>query len=359
MSSCTSPLYRVPVGSLNFGRLLPSDQSRRRNGGVFLRYDELKEYEKLDGWYPDSVQVIRCQQCASCRLKSSFDWAIRCSLEAEEHEHNYFVTLTYDDFHLPRGEFVDFKGDVYDSNLRLKDCQLFLKNLREWERTVNSNTGVKVFYCGEYGDLNGRPHYHLCLFGVSNIPDLVFQRRSGEFNYYKSVLYESFWSDKSLGLGIPRGFVDITDLSFDTVAYTARYVMKKQKGLIKKDFLEFYNTLSDPLPLRTQPFICMSRRPGLAASYYERNKGQILSEDLIKDQKKFKLYAVMPARYFSKLLERDFPDDYEVIKNKRRRSGIAARKLKLMSVSESESDRLLRDSDIINSKERRFRIKSL
>ena len=52
--------------------------------------------------YPDVKYIpIPCGRCIGCRLKYSRDWADRCMLEAQYHEHNVFLTLTYDDSHLP------------------------------------------------------------------------------------------------------------------------------------------------------------------------------------------------------------------------------------------------------------------
>lgn len=190
--SCTSPLYRIPRGSLNYTCLNEFDRRKVRNDGVFLTFDAVQAYKDRPGFNVDAVQIIPCGQCTNCRLSRSRDWAIRCSLEASMHEFNYFVTLTYNDTHLPRGEFVDFNGDIWESNLNRRHIQLFIKSLREYERTHFNNTGIKVFYCGEYGGQTGRPHFHLIVFGASEIPDLTFFEKRGSYKYYKSVLYEKY-----------------------------------------------------------------------------------------------------------------------------------------------------------------------
>lgn len=357
--SCTSPLYRVPVGSLNYMHLTPYDRSRIRNKGVFLPYEALLDYKDMPGFDVDKVQIIPCGQCTSCRLAKSNDWAIRCSLEASMHEFNYFVTLTYDNEHLPSGEFVDYTGEIYDNNLCRRHIQLFIKNLREWERTTNNNTGIKVFYCGEYGGLTSRAHYHICLFGVSEIPDLRFSFKNGAYKYYKSTLYERFWSSDITGIKIPRGFVDISDVSFDSLAYTARYVLKKQQGCMKKDFLEYYSELEEPPELRTQPFVGMSLKPGIAAEYYEENKLQIRSEDLVKYQKKYELFMSKPPKYFDKLFDREDPEAFEEVKRKRIESATAARKTKSTLFSESELARMQHEAKIMKDKEDRYYVRRL
>ena len=58
-----------------------------------------------------------------------------------------FVTLTYDDDHLPE----------YNS-LNYKHFQDFMKRLRK------SHSGVRFYMCGEYGEDFSRPHYHALLF---------------------------------------------------------------------------------------------------------------------------------------------------------------------------------------------------
>lgn len=62
---------------------------------------------------------LPCGQCSSCRLERSRQWAIRCMHEAQLHNENAFITLTYDDEHLP-----------LDNSLNLKHFQDFMKRLR-------------------------------------------------------------------------------------------------------------------------------------------------------------------------------------------------------------------------------------
>ena len=60
------------------------------------------DYENLKYKYPDNKR-LSCGQCIGCRLESSRQWAIRCVLESKlyDSELNWFMTLTYDDAHLP------------------------------------------------------------------------------------------------------------------------------------------------------------------------------------------------------------------------------------------------------------------
>lgn len=357
--SCTSPLYRIPVASRSFAALLPFDQNRKRNGGVFLRYDELQSYNGSPNFFESDVQVIRCGQCIDCRLAYSRDWAVRCSLEAAQHEFNYFVTLTYDDFHLPGGEYLDVDGEVKLSSLNRSHVVSFIKRFREWDRVTNGNTGLKVFYCGEYGDRNDRPHYHLCIFGCSELPDLSFSFQRGNFKYFKSDIVERCWSERIAGIYVPFGFVDISECSFDSIAYTARYIMKKQKGKSMSSFFEFYNSLDDPPALRVQPFVGMSRRPGIASAYFEQNADQILLEDKVKYQKAYDLYSSKPPRYFDKLFEARDPVAFTSLKKRRSVLSQGASNLKRLYFSESVLGRLKRENSIASMKETKYHVRPI
>lgn len=366
--SCTSPIYRVPLGSESFKLLNGHDRSRVRNEGVlFFDLDSVIRLKEIPGFNEDDIQILPCGQCRTCRLGRSKEWAVRCALEADRHKHNYFVTLTYDDFHLPKGEFLDYSRNLWESNLRKSDVQKFLKNLRQVEVRDFGNVDedgkcpMKVFYCGEYGDQNGRPHYHLILFGCSEIPDLVYNFTKGNYKYYKSAIYERCWSTRESGVKVPRGFVDITEASFDNMAYTARYVMKKIGGLAKKEFMKYYDTLDpDARPeVRLAPFLNMSLKKPIGIDYFIENMENINLEDKVKYMKKFELHQSRPPRYFEKLFERDDPEGFKAFKARRKKNGIAGKKFRASRFSESERGRMLREDSILAAKEKKYYVRSL
>ena len=92
---------------------------------------------------------VPCGQCLSCRIDYSRDWAARCVHESQLHAVNSYITLTYDDFHLP---------DNY--GLEKDALQKFMKRYRKM-----FGKGIRFFGCGEYGEETSRPHYHLIIFG--------------------------------------------------------------------------------------------------------------------------------------------------------------------------------------------------
>lgn len=109
-----------------------------------------------------------CGSCLGCRLKKSKQWAVRCLKELEYWEEACFVTLTYNDNCLPYafsksliGGYDDYGNalPIVEPTLYRRDLQLFNKRLRRKLDKLGLNAKIKIFYAGEYGDENHRPHY--------------------------------------------------------------------------------------------------------------------------------------------------------------------------------------------------------
>jgi hypothetical protein len=189
---------------------------------------------------------LPCGKCMGCRVKYSISWALRCVHESQDHEHNSFITLTYDDDHLPKG-----------GTLVKKHFVDFMKRLR---RKLEP-TKIRYFMCGEYGDKFQRPHYHALIFGY-DFPDKV------EFKYRKnSILYTS---DELAELW-PFGFVTVGELTYESASYTAQYATKKIRGELAD---QIYGD-------RVHPYITMSRNPGLGTNYFNKYKKELFQHDSI------------------------------------------------------------------------------
>lgn len=228
--------------------------------------------------------TLPCGSCIGCRLERSRQTALRCVHESRMHEHSCFVTLTYDDDHLHK---LCRKTDAGYS-LERSHVQKFIKRLRfAVSRGLFSSSVSKVvvFGSGEYGDSNGRPHFHLILFGVNFFDRVVCGVRDG-FRYYRSKLLESLWS---------FGFSCVCDFSFEAAAYVARYCLKKVKG---KDALDYYKG-------RTPEFGIFPSRPALGKSWYQAFGCRDLENH---DSCIARGHECKPPRYYDKLRERDNPD---------------------------------------------------
>lgn len=198
--------------------------------------------------------TLPCGQCIGCRLEKARQWALRCTHEAQMHEHNSFVTLTYENAPL---------------SLNHRHFQLFMKRLRK----ANPDTPIRYYMAGEYGAKLQRPHYHACLFGIWFPDQLQFSKR-GDNILYTSKQLEQLW-----GLG----FCTVAEVNSQTAGYVARYATKKITG----DLADAHYRKPDPETgelVKIEPeYNRMSLKPGIGATWiekYERDvypRGEVLS----------------------------------------------------------------------------------
>lgn len=274
---------------------------------------------------------LPCGRCIGCRLKYSRDWADRCMLESLQYKNNIFLTLTYDDNHIPECQ----EGSPIHP-LKKRDLQLFIKRLRK----EFPNDRIRYFACGEYGSNSMRPHYHLLVFNIP-LGDLVFHHRdinNGNL-YYTSPTIDRCWYPESDSNLPPdkrsiNGFHLISDVTWDTCAYTARYIMKKQKGK-NADIYEKYNFPPE--------FTIMSRKPGIAADFYNEHNDIVINPYYLPTKDGHK--TIRSNRYFDKLFDIEYPNDLEFIKEERIRIAKANEDMKANLTSLSYRERLIAEEE--------------
>lgn len=128
------------------------------------------------------------------------------SHEQQMHKASCFLTLTYDEEHLPPL-----------GQLEKRDLQLFFKRLR---KVVGP---FRYVACGEYGELRRRPHFHVALFGHDFAHDrLVSGRGIRDEPLYQSATLGGVWT---------AGLHAIGSLTFESAAYIARYITKRVSGV--------------------------------------------------------------------------------------------------------------------------------
>ena len=136
-----------------------------------------------DPYWKDQLIQIPCGKCIGCRLEYSRQWANRCMLELQYHDSAYFVTLTYNEEHVPR---TGLHGEM---SLRKRDFQLFMKRLRK----KYSDDRIRFYAAGEYGTTTQRPHYHAILFGL-HLDDLQVYKSKDSYKYFTSPGLQRVWS---------------------------------------------------------------------------------------------------------------------------------------------------------------------
>lgn len=230
-------------------------------------------FDRAQG-FSDKPIDIPCGRCIGCRLERSRQWAIRCVHEASLHDDNCFITLTYAET---------------GPSLCLEDWQKFMKKVRK----KYQHKRIRFFHCGEYGETNGRPHFHACLFG-HDYHDRVLEYTRDNIRHYNSPTLEEEWG---------KGRVEVGDVSFESAAYVARYIMKKITG---PSAAEHYKG-------KRPEYITMSRRPGIGRGWYEKYKHEVFPEDFIVMRG-----MKMPVpRAYNRAFEAEHPDEYARIKARR------------------------------------------
>lgn len=240
--------------------------------------------------YMPSIPVP-CGQCIGCRLAHSAEWALRCVHEASLHSQNSFLTITYAPEHIPEG-----------GTLVKKDCQLFLKRFRK----EIYPTKIRVYYCGEYGEQRGRPHYHLLIFGY-DFDDKVLvrdpRRPRNAPPIYHSPLLDKLWG---------KGKSVIGDVTYQSAGYVARYCIKKQTG---KNSMHAYTRIDHNGNTYTimPEFAHASNRDGIGAQWYKKYASDCFPSDyLVHEAKKCRV-----PRYYERLFEIDNSEKLAEIKAER------------------------------------------
>lgn len=254
-------------------------------GDTGKRLMTFKKSEALSG----IPVTVPCLKCPDCRLLYSAQWAVRGVHELRLHNMNEFLTLTYDDKHLP------CVVDEGLPTLRMRDAQLFMKRLRKVY-----GKGVRMMCAGEYGGRTERPHYHFILFNWTVEDKRFYKETVRGDRLYKSEIVRRLW---------PFGDNVIGDVSFESIAYVARYIVGKDE---KSEY--WYGG-------REVEFFNKSNRPGIGAKAFDKyGEEWFVNDSVIIDGRELR-----PPRYYDVKYELRDPEAYDLIKVARRRKASLAK----------------------------------
>jgi hypothetical protein len=240
--------------------------------------------------------TIPCGRCLGCKIESSRKWAVRAVHELKFHDQSCFLTLTYNDEHLPEG-----------GTLEKSDWVKFMKRLRKHVFKTTGKT-IRFLMCGEYGERDKRPHYHAVIFGY-DFTDKVHYKNSPKSGakLFRSPTLEKLWADKD---GNPIGFCDIGDVTFDSAQYVAGYVTKKITGATAHEHYQSIDPETGEITQRIPEFLLMSRRPGLGYQWIEKYHSDVYPNDKVHINGK----QSKPPRYYDKFIEKLDPVQFDIVK---------------------------------------------
>jgi hypothetical protein len=181
-------------------------------------------------------QIVPCGKCNFCLQNRRNAWAFRLTYELKRAKTASFITLTYDNEHVPvkiigtRPYLVLDKSELQSFHKVLKQYQsrllrkLKIKDRKEWK--------IKYYSCGEYGTTYNRPHYHCIIY---NLHPKVKEK----------LAVNEIWK---------KGTIFFGTVEEASIQYVAKYVIDKEQA---ED-------------LRTKPFANMSK--GLGSNYIDKRK---------------------------------------------------------------------------------------
>lgn len=161
------------------------------------------EYELTNCLRPFRVEVTRnsvtvpmyigCGRCVLCMQANKNQWVFRLEQTAKHSKFNYFVTLTYDDEHLPE------IGDNGSYNIT---C--FLKRVRKKTQLPEN---FKYYFCTELGEKYGRLHHHAILFNTGC-----------SFLKIREIIKRDW----------PYGFIDVKEVNSNRIKYVTKYCVQME-----------------------------------------------------------------------------------------------------------------------------------
>lgn len=200
-----------------------------------------------------------CGQCHHCRGVNRRVWAHRILLESSSWPSNSFLTLTYNDDHLPVEEFFHKKtGEVFAPlSVSPYEHKSFIDKLRSAYRYYTGEC-LRYYMVGEYGDKSQRPHYHYALF---NFPRCTIGAKVINKQFFPCYCGSCQLISKCWG----KGNIFQGDVNSKSALYIAKYL---QKHLTNSNWKrqDSYTGLTNAQKLagRHPEFARMSNKPGIA-----------------------------------------------------------------------------------------------
>lgn len=215
-----------------------------------------------------------CGRCAPCRNSKASIWATRIMLEALSYSDNAFITLTYDDEHLPK---INGNETVLPEHLNL-----FLKRLRYhyegYQRKIYKELRLnepfeeyqklfRFYAVAEYGGTFGRPHYHAILF---NFPTCLRGRTRRDHGSGAADYANCCEVCLLVGRAWGKGIVEVGTVERGSAQYVCENYVTK--GLRRNDDIRLR-------PGQHPEFSRMSRMPGIGQPSLWEYADAILSHD--------------------------------------------------------------------------------
>jgi len=163
---------------------------------------------------------------------------------------------------------------------------------------------IRYYHCGEYGDKNGRPHYHACLFNHDFDDKKLWQVTDTGQRLFTSKKLQQLW---------PYGYSTIGSVTFLSAAYVARYILKKVSGESASKYYEWIDPSTGEIHSIEPEYTTMSLKPGIGKAWFEKYHSDVYPDDFVVMNGK----KMTPPKYYDGQYEHEFPTEYKKIKRER------------------------------------------
>lgn len=230
---------------------------------------------------------LPCGKCPECQKEYYTSWATRGSRELARWTSSVFITLTYDNKHLPP-----------DNSLKKKHVQNFIKRVKKYFKSSKENP-IRQSYCGEYGEDKKRPHYHVILYNCDFVDKCMHYKTEGGNQVYTSAILSKLWKFGMSEFGYAKP---------ESIAYLYKYILKKKTRKEKQQPLVLE---IDGITWEVEhEFIESSRNPGIGA--HLRGSPSLKKGFLTVNGQKKKI-----PKYYLEDMRKNDRDTYEKISDKK------------------------------------------
>lgn len=207
-------------------------------------------------FYPvrSGTRLVPCGRCAACMVQKHLQWKFRLHQEVLASDMALWITMQYDDEHLPRSNGIPCVCKEH--------CVKFFHKLRRYIVKHDLKVTFKYFLVSEHGPKTFRPHYH-CLL-LFKLPEESFERmlelRQTIYEAIKERWYHGHVEEKLFHSGV--------------VKYLTKYIFKPFKDfdppvplfrLISKGIgIEYLDTLNKEEVVKN----CFKMPEGVLPRYY-------------------------------------------------------------------------------------------
>lgn len=188
--------------------------------------------------------LVPCGHCELCKSTKVEGFAHRCLLESQMYDRApWFITLTYDDRHLPK------KGSTP------KHIELFLKKFRSRFDYYGIDYKIRYVAVSEYGSKSKRIHYHILMW---NLP---------KWKYFQLRRYvRKSWN---------MGFVYVSQVSSNYIVKGTGHKLSKPEKCF--EYVAKYIAKDCEVPQGMNPTFChaSNRHGGIGAPFIDTHKDYI------------------------------------------------------------------------------------